>query len=51
MVKDFKLIKEITGKNSIFVVLNEGLLFLNENATAVQKDNLVAEPVESLVTV
>lgn len=43
--------KEITGANQIFVVLEEGLLFLGNDATVALEDSIVAEPVESLVTV
>jgi hypothetical protein len=43
--------KTINAKTKFFVVLSEGLLFMNDESTVVHDSRIVAEPVESLVTV
>jgi len=51
LVKDLKQTAKITGKNQIFVVLKEGLLFLDMDAEPVMEDRFSAEPAEGLVAV
>jgi len=48
MVNDFKQPKKLIDKNSIFVILRDGLRFLSERATATLKSYFVAEPAFSL---
>jgi len=49
--KDLKPTKKVTGNSKVFVVLEEGLLFLSDGATVALEDRFVAEPVKELVTV
>jgi len=51
LVKDLKQTTKITGKNQIFVVLNEGLLFLDVDAEPVMEDRFSAKPAKDLVAV
>jgi len=50
-INNLKEIKIIVAKTKFFVVLEEELLFISDGATVAYKDQKVAEPVESLVTV
>lgn len=47
-VKDLKHTKKINAKPKIFVVLEEGLLFLSDGATVAVEDRFVAEPTEAV---
>uniref|UniRef100_A0A6M3LB81 Uncharacterized protein n=1 Tax=viral metagenome TaxID=1070528 RepID=A0A6M3LB81_9ZZZZ len=50
-MNDYKAPKKIIGKPNIFVVLEEGLLFLSDGAKVALEDRFLAEPVKELVTV